>query len=45
MLQSAQKVEEGSIVDWLQHILNHSELVEGSSQVEGPDENLVHTYW
>ena len=29
-------------MDWLQHKLNNTELVEGSRRAGGPDENLVY---
>jgi len=31
-------------VDWLQHNIQNTKLVEGSSQAEGLDENLILTY-
>ena len=40
--QNTQKVKEGSIVDWLQYILNYSELVEDLSQAIDPNESLVY---
>jgi len=42
ILQNTQKVKEGSIVDWLQYILNYSELVEDLSQAIDPNESLVY---
>ena len=41
-LQSTQEVKEESIADWLQYILNYSELVEDLSWAIGPDESLVY---
>ena len=41
-LQSTQEVKEESIADWLQYILNYSELVEDLSQAIDPNESLVY---
>jgi len=40
-LQLHRLLLEGSVVDWLQHKLNNTKLVEGSRRARGPDKNLV----